>query len=122
MLNDELIIKDLYEAMYRAMVDKDMIVLNNMLDEDFQIIHKNGMIQSKEDYLKAIKDSVMNFYSYQHHQMIVNINKKKAILIGQTTFQYGHQNNPSTSRLQLCIQLQKKKDNWIMNIAVGSEY
>lgn len=119
---DREIIKSKYKDMYRCMIEKDIVGLNNILDDTFSIIHKNGLSQSKEQYLEAIASGKMNFYSCKHDYLSINQSHNKAIAIGKTTFQFGEKDAPNTSKLQLTINFEKKQNEWVMVHAVGSDY
>lgn len=119
---EEAVIKAEYEEMYRCMVQKDIAGLKDLFDGTFQLVHKNGAVQNREEYLAAIQNGTMNFYSYKHDACTVTISGEEAILVGQTTFQFGQKEAPDTSRLQLTIHLKKEKERWMMTHAVSAQY
>ncbi len=62
--DNEQIIK-LYHDMYAAMVAKDEAELKRLHDDSFVLIHMTGMHQSKQEYIRAIMDGTLNYYSEQ---------------------------------------------------------
>ncbi len=52
---------------YQAIIQKDMNLINELLEDGFQMIHINGMIQTKEQFVQAIlKDDIhYDLYSIQ---------------------------------------------------------
>ena len=59
--------------MYQAMIDKDAVGLGNMLDESFVLVHMTGMRQSKQEYLRAIENGTLNYYSCEDSILEMNI-------------------------------------------------
>ena len=56
-------IETLYRDMYEAMVAKDTVVLNRVHADDFVLTHMTGMHQSKQEYIKAITNGTLNYFS-----------------------------------------------------------
>ena len=59
--------------MYKAMVEKDLATLNRVHADEFVLVHMTGMRQSKEEYINAILDGTLNYYSASHEQMDIAI-------------------------------------------------
>ena len=66
-------IEALYREMYEAMVAKDTVTLNHVHADDFVLIHMTGMRQSKAEYIRAIADGTLNYYSVEHEEMDIAI-------------------------------------------------
>ena len=80
-MNDEKVIKDLYIKMYKAMIDKDEDILNEIHSDSFVLIHMTGLQQDKETYINSILDGTLNYYSAETVDLDVAINGNKAKLI-----------------------------------------
>ena len=63
-------IKESYDRMFRYMVAKDISALSALHAEDFELVHMTGVRQNKQEYLKAIKDGTLNYYSYSDMEII----------------------------------------------------
>ena len=63
-------LKALYDRMFRYMVAKDIAALSAMHAEDFELVHMTGVRQNKQEYLRAIKDGTLNYYTYQDIEII----------------------------------------------------
>ncbi len=103
-------IKNVYSEMYRCMIHKDISGLRNLLDDSFVLVHMTGMRQYKSEYLNAIQDGTLNYFSEETENTKVTVNGNTASLIGQScvnaaVFGGGRR----TWRLQLDIDLIKKK-------------
>lgn len=108
--SDEQQIRQLYETMYNAMVSKDTATLNRIHADEFVLVHMTGMHQSKQEYINAIADGTLNYYSAQHEQMDIQIDGDQATLTGRsrvTAAVFG--GGRGTWRLQLRFKLAKRE-------------
>jgi ketosteroid isomerase-like protein len=81
--DNEQIIK-LYHDMYAAMVAKDEAELKRLHDDSFVLIHMTGMHQSKQEYIRAIMDGTLNYYSEQTDSLDIDIDGDTAVMTGQS--------------------------------------
>ncbi|MDE6833267.1 MAG: nuclear transport factor 2 family protein [Ruminococcus sp.] len=122
-MTDEEKIIQLYKEMYSAMINKDKASLERIHDDSFILFHMTGMKQSKSDYISAIMDGTLNYYSAVHGDMEVAINGDTARLAGRskvTAAVFG--GNKHTWRLQLDFELIRKNDKWYFTLASASTY
>ena len=116
-------IVQLYKKMYTAMVNKDRAELDRIHDDSFVLVHMTGMRQSKQDYINAIMDGTLNYYSAAHEDMQLEINGDTAVLVGRsrvTAAVFG--GGKHTWRLQLRLRLLKNNDDWRFTLASASTY
>ena len=109
--------------MYQAMITKDTEVLEQLLDEDFVLIHMTGMRQSKQEYLRAIENGTLNYYSCEDTDLEINDFGSSAYIIGKSrvnaaVFGGGRRTWP----LQLDIDLVKKGNEWKITEIKASTY
>lgn len=123
MSDKEQIIK-LYHDMYAAMVEKDKTELERVHGDPFVLIHMTGMHQSKREYIQAIMDGTLNYYSEKTESLDIKINENNtAILIGQSLVSaavFG--GGKHTWRLQLRFELKKFGDAWKLTKAQASTW
>lgn len=122
-MDDKTRIIEAYKKMYTAMIAKDADSLNEILDNDFVLVHMTGMRQSKAEFIRAVEDGTLNYYSAEHQRIDIDINGDSAVLIGQSSVNaavFGGRR--STWRLQLKLKLTQKADNWKVNEAKASTY
>ena len=122
-MNDKEQIIALYYQMYQAMVEKDTTTLNRIHAPEFVLVHMTGMRQSKQAYIQAIADGTLNYYSAEHEQMDLTINKEHATLQGRSrvsaaVFGGGRHTWP----LQLTFQLVKRNGHWLFTESRASTY
>jgi uncharacterized protein (TIGR02246 family) len=122
-MDDKQQIERLYEQMYRAMVEKDTATLDRVHAPEFVLVHMTGMRQSKQDYIRAILDGTLNYYSAEHEQMDISVNGDKATLKGRsrvTAAVFG--GGRHIWRLQLTFQLVKRDGSWLFTESSASTY
>ena len=125
-MNQESQFEKLYSEMYQAMIAKDTVGLGNMLDESFVLVHMTGMRQSKQEYLSAIENGTLNYYSCEETVIEKNResgNEDRMHIIGKSrvnaaVFSGGRRTWP----LQLDIDLVKKGNEWKITEIKASTY
>jgi hypothetical protein len=121
--NDEQLIEALYKQMYRAMVEKDTVTLDEVHSDEFVLTHMTGMRQPKQEYIRAIADGTLNYYSAEHNQMDIRVSGNNATLTGRSrvsaaVFGCGRH----TWRLQLTFHLVKRGGRWLFTDSKASTY
>ena len=122
-MTDKEQIIQLYNEMYSAMVNKDKAGLERVHDDSFVLVHMTGMRQSKQEYINAIMNGTLNYYSAEHEDMQAEIKGDSAVLVGRsrvTAAVFGGGNH--TWQLQLRFQLVKKNGEWRFALASASTY
>ena len=122
-MTDKEQIMRLYEDMYTAMISKDRAELERVHDDSFVLVHMTGMRQGKAEYINAIMDGTLNYFSAVHEDMTVEQNGDTAVLTGRsrvTAAVFG--GGRHTWRLQLRFQLVKKNGEWYFSLASASTY
>ena len=66
------------------MVAKDTVTLNRVHADDFVLTHMTGMHQSKQEYIKAITNGTLNYFSAEHEQMEIKVSGNHATLTGRS--------------------------------------
>lgn len=109
--------------MYNAMVAKDTATLNRVHADGFVLIHMTGMRQSKAEYIRAIADGTLNYYSAEHEEMDITIKGNTATLTGKsrvTAAVFG--GSRGTWRLRLRFTLEKQNGQWRFTSSQASTY
>ena len=116
-------IENCYRQMYSGMIAKDRNLLFEVLDDSFVLVHMTGMQQTKTEFIRAVEDGTLNYYSAKHQQMEVEIQGEQADMIGRSLVSaavFG--GGKHTWRLQLKLQLVRKADVWKITEARASTY
>ena len=122
-MDDRRQIEQLYREMYRAMVEKDSATLDRVHADEFVLVHMTGMRQSKQEYIRAIMDGTLNYYSATHEQTDIAIDGDRATLTGRshvTAAVFG--GGRSTWRLQLRLEIVRRDGRWLFTEARASTY
>lgn len=123
MMTDKERIVKLYEEMYAAMINKDRAKLERIHDDTFALIHMTGMKQSKDEYITAIMNGTLNYYSAVHEETKVTIDGNRASLTGKSKVAaavFG--GGKSTWRLRLDFELIRENGEWYFTLARASTY
>lgn len=122
-MTDEQKIVKLYKEMYAAMIAKDRTELERVHDDSFVLIHMTGMRQTKREYIDAIMDGTLNYYSAEHEEARFAVNGDTAKLTGKSRVNaavFG--GGRHTWRLCLSFELAKKEGEWYFTLAKASTY
>ena len=122
-LTDEQQLKDLYAEMWQALLTKDIKTLDKIHAENFILVHMTGMNQPKAEYLRCIRDGVLNYFSADTENIFIEISGSKGKLVGQSKVSaavFGGGKN--TWRLQLAFEVEKINGRWILISGKASTY
>ena len=112
-----------YKRMYDGMIVKDETILRDVLDDSFVLVHMTGMRQPREEFIKAVLNGTLNYFSAEHEHMPVEINGDTAVLTGQSyvaaaVFGGGRSN----WHLQQKCSMKKTDGEWKITRSVASTY
>ncbi|MCM1327176.1 MAG: nuclear transport factor 2 family protein [Lachnoclostridium sp.] len=122
-MDDKEKIEDCYRRMYRGMIDKDRGLLSEVLGRSFVLVHMTGMRQHKEEFIRAVENGTLNYFSADHQHMETEIQGDRAKLTGQSVVSaavFGGGRN--TWRLQLKVTLVRDTGTWRITEAKASAY
>ena len=122
-MNDKGLIENCYRQMYRGMVEKDRCILSEVLDASFVLVHMTGMHQTKEEFIRAVENGTLNYFSADHQQISFDIHGSAAELTGQSIVRaavFG--GGQHTWRLQLKLKLIQNDHSWKITEARASTY
>lgn len=122
-MSDKEQIVEAYQRMYKAMVDKEMAVLDEVLDETMVLVHMTGRRQDKKSYMDSIADGTLNYFSEETENIEVDIDGDHATMTGQSRVEaavYG--GGRGWWNLQLAMKLTKKDGVWRFTEGRASTY
>lgn len=122
-MTDRQEIEALYREMYQAMIAKDTATLNRIHAPEFVLTHMTGMQQPKREYIQAINNGMLNYYSAQHQHIEVTIDGDQATLVGRSRVEaivFGGSRH--TWPLQLSFSLNKRQGQWLLTSCKASTY
>ena len=116
-------IQNVYIQMYKAMIVKDRKTLEQLHDDDFVLTHMTGTRQSKREYIDAIMDGTLNYYSAAHEDMAITVTGNKAIMEGHSIVNaavYG--GGKHTWQLSLRMEFIQRNGQWKISSSKASTY
>ena len=116
-------IRNVYIQMYEAMVAKDRKILEFLHDDDFVLTHMTGTRQNKQEYIDAIMDGTLNYYSATHEDMTITVTGNKAIMEGHSIVNaavYG--GGKHTWHLSLRMEFIQRNGQWKISSSKASTY
>ncbi len=122
-MDDIFAFQNAYKAMYSAMIEKDRSGLEDILDDSFVLVHMTGMRQNKGEFIDAVLDGTLNYYSAVHENTPVHITGDTAIVTGQSYVQAAVFGGSKHSwHLQQKCSLKKSGGRWKITRSVASTY
>ena len=70
-MEEKELIRSAYKKMYDGMIAKEEKILWEVLDDSFVLVHMTGMRQTKEEFIKAVLNGTLNYFSVEHEQLSV---------------------------------------------------
>ena len=116
-------IQERYKAMYCAMIAKDMATMAELHAPSFVLIHMTGVKMNQKEYLAAVKNGTLNYYSADHDDISVKVDGNSARLCGKSRVNaavYG--GGKHVWRLQQDMTLEKIGGVWRFTHSQASTY
>ena len=73
----------LEEERYAAMLAKDIAALERLLDEDLVYMHSSGVADTKESYLRGLKDGVWDYLRISRSEQMVKVKGDTALVFNR---------------------------------------
>ena len=122
-MDEKELIRSIYKQMYEGMISKDETLLREVLDDSFVLVHMTGMQQSKKEFIKAVLNGTLNYFSGRQESLSVEQSVDTAVMIGRsvvTAAVFG--GGKHTWRLQQKCDLKKANGKWKITRSVVSTY
>lgn len=122
-MSDKELLRKLYIDLCDASINKDLDKLNEILSDDYILVHMTGMKQSKEDYIESVKSGELAYYESNHESIEVNINGEEATIIGKTkTLASPFGSSKSWWYLRQDLKAKKINGKWMLTFSKASSY
>ena len=122
-MTDEEQIKEIYIKYWDYMISKNESGLRKLMSDDYYLRLMTGVKQSADEFLHGLIDGTFNYYSAEHDEIIVDITKDSATMVGKSRVLaavYGGGKN--SWRLQGNFTLRKDNGNWKLTSSKASTY
>ena len=122
-MSDKDLFTEKYCAMYRAMIEKDVVALNALLDESFVLTHMTGMQQNKQEFIRAVENGTLNYFSEDLLESKTIVHRNHVQFVGRShvnaaVFGGGRH----TWHLQLDIRFVFASGDWLISETVASTW
>ena len=119
--NDSFSVK--YRELYRAMIDKNGTVLNELLESHFVLVHMTGMRQNKREFIRAVETGTLNYFSEDLQEARTIVHKDFVQFTGKSIVDaavFG--GGRHTWHLQLDVKYIFAGYDWLISEAVASTW
>ena len=125
MTADEEACAALYRDLCDASVRKDAAGMAAVLANDYALVHMTGMRQGAREYIDAVLDGTLNYYSCEHDSVDVGIapDGEHATICGRSRVNaavFG--GGRHTWRLQQDLKAEKRDGTWFLVESRASTY
>lgn len=116
-------IKQLYIDLCDASINKDIEKLNEILADNYILVHMTGKKQTKEDYINSVTNGELKYYESVHENIDIKIDNNKATIVGKTkTLASPFGISKSWWRLRQDLTLEKIDGKWMITHSIASTY
>lgn len=113
----------LYKNMYLFLISKDTRQLTELLNDKFTLRHMTGMVQSKQEFLQAVRQGTLNYFFASHENIDIQLKGCDALLTGDSLVLaavFG--GGKHTWKLRQTISCKKIGGSWFIEKSVASVY
>lgn len=122
-MSDKELARKLYIDLCEASINKDLDKLDEILSDDYILVHMIGMKQSKEDYIESVKNGELSYFETKHESIEVTINGNEATILGKTkTLASPFGSSKSWWNLRQDLKAKKINGKWILTYSKASSY
>lgn len=104
------------------MIEKNTAGMNQIVDENFTLIHMTGYVQSKKDWLAKIESENMKYHSAIEMQATVKIAGNHAECILQELLDARIWGSCNTWCLRQTFQFEKRDGKWIIIESIATTF
>lgn len=103
----------LYDELIEGIVKPDIKLMNEILDDSFNLILTTGDRQSKNEWLNAIEKKEMIYHTAKTEHVEITPKENTAVVLGQTHVEVTSTRHPRTPfNLQQTLKVSKVNGKW----------
>lgn len=76
-------LRQLESVRYAAMTARDFETLARLFDDRLTYTHSSGVRDTKQDYLRAVQDSVYVYGTVEHTESVIHVLGETAVVLGE---------------------------------------
>ncbi len=97
-----------------ALVKNDLAALDRLLADDLTYTHSSALVETKAEYLSAIRSGKLKYHSLDHEQQRVRLYGDTAVLTGITKVFSTYHGKEGRPTLRFTIVYVKRAGRWQM--------
>lgn len=97
-----------------ALVANDFAALERILADDLTYTHSNALLESKAEYIGAIRSGKLKYHALDHDQQRVRIYGDTAVLTGRTQVHSTYEGQEARPTLRFTIVYVRRAGRWQM--------
>jgi hypothetical protein len=102
-----------HRDMVRAMLERDTVRLDALLDDQCSLQHITGYRQSKSEWLAAIRSGEMRYHSAREQSVSVEVQVDTAMLVARSVVDATIYGGRGTWNLELSATYERQDGTWI---------
>ncbi|WP_259199524.1 nuclear transport factor 2 family protein [Staphylococcus americanisciuri] len=122
MKKDKQVLKEIYDEFYRCMTQKDTKRLAQILSQDFYLVHMTGYTQVKHEWLTAIDNEQMRYYSAREEGLNISVDGQSATVDSRNLVDARIYGIRHTWSLRLELHLENRNEQWLIIDTIASTY
>ena len=79
-MDEKQAILNLYNRMQKAMIEKDLETLNQIVLDGTKFVHMSGRVQTKQEFFEEIANGTLNYYKTELKDVKITVNDNSATL------------------------------------------
>jgi hypothetical protein len=111
-----------YRAMCSGMLERDIVLLDGLLADDYTLTHMTGYVQPKCEWLAQIDSGRMRYHSARPQSTSVDLTGDTAVLVGRDVVDATIWGSRGTWNLQLTTTYERRGDAWIAVRTVAATF
>lgn len=111
-MEDKQKILAVYQQIDDAMVNKDTKALNNILDDNYVLVHMTGYHQPKQEWLEQIENEQMKYFKTMPQKTTITIDGNKSTLICDTKIDARIYGFRTTWSMKMEMHFEKRREDW----------
>ncbi len=106
-------IEQFIERRNKAMVQKDIEFLSAMMDDELLLVHSDGRLQSKTDWLNEIENGQLRYFDIKTENLQITVNGDRAKATCVSILDANAYGAVGTFRLNVEMYLKRTPHGWL---------
>ncbi|MCU0381843.1 MAG: nuclear transport factor 2 family protein [Chitinophagaceae bacterium] len=109
---DTTAVKEAVDRLQKALVERDTVVMKQLLHQDLQFGHSNGWVQTKRDAIDDARSGALVYRQFDRQSITIQMFKKRAIVKERMEVKGARNGTEFNIKLFVLQQWVKTKKGW----------